>query len=191
MHPDIKLLTVSHALWGVGEGLLLTLQPLHIQELGANPGQVGGVLSVLSLACALTYIRCGVLSDRPPRKPVMIGAWVCGPVGVLICVLAPGVAGAALAYVLRGGYLACWPLMQAKAGRLLGEANQGLALGTALMAMSGAQVLASVSAGLLYGIQPRWPFLAALAAIPVGLCLVARMTEGERALGPATSDAGR
>jgi len=44
MNRDIKLLTVSHVLWGVGEGLFLTLQPLYIQELGANPGQVGGVL---------------------------------------------------------------------------------------------------------------------------------------------------
>ena len=365
-------------LWGVGEGLFLTLQPLYIQELGANPGQVGGVLSVLSLACGLTYIPSGLLGDRLPRKPLMIGAWLCGPIGVLICVLAqtwqalipglavygfsafagpitnaylaraaggkdvervlstvvaayaagsvlspllagsvqmrivyllavgmfalstiavacvspqhpsgrsgwrvdwrllldvsfvkfvtvaawssfamylvfplapnyltnvrglnaaqvgaisslgaagaamitlllgriragklpwawllgqclvwvsavlllwaPGVAGTALAYVLRGGYLACWPLMQAKAGRLLGEANRGLALGTALTAMSGAQVLASLSAGRLYGIQPRWPFVAALAAIPVGLCLVARMAESEQALGAATLD---
>ena len=369
MNRDIRLLTISYALWGVGEGLFLTLQPLYIEALGANPAQIGGVLSTLSLAAGLTLIPSGLLSDRLPRKPLMVSSWVCGLTGVLICILArtwrgfipglviygfsafgspicsaylatasgedslervlstvtaayaagtvlspalagylagmvgmravylvafgmfalsaaavvslspqqssgragrpmewrvllgtrwvrfvsgiawsgfamylvfplsanylthvrllntaqvgmlsslgalgamaltlllgrvgagkrrmawllgqslvwvssalllwaPGVAGAALAYLLRGGYLAIGPLVQANAGRFLGEANRGLALGLMLTVASGAQVLAAVVAGWLFGVQPMWPFLAALAAIPVGVWLTARV----------------
>jgi len=371
MNRDIKLLTISHALWGVGEGLFLTLQPLYIEELGATPAQVGGVLSMLPLACGLTYIPSGILGDRLPRKPLMIAAWLCGLLGILICALtrtwrglipglvvygfsafagpiinaylatatsgenlervlstvvaayaagsavspllagwltglvqmrvvylmafavfalstagvlgissqqpsgragwrvdgrpllnarvlgfigvaawsffamylvfplapnylasvrglsaaqigaisslgalgmtvltlllgrigaserpwgwllgqclvwmsaalllwAPGAGGAVLAYLLRGGYLACWPLIQANAGGLLGEANRGLAVGAILTAVSGAQVVASVIAGRLYGVLPSWPFLAALLLIPVGVVLTAGMTQ--------------
>ena len=36
-------------LWGLGEGLFFYIQPLYIEQLGANPVQIGSVLSAASI----------------------------------------------------------------------------------------------------------------------------------------------
>ncbi len=371
MNRDIKLLTLAIFLWGAGDGLFYFIQPLYIEELGANPAQIGGLLSLMGMVTGLAFIPAGYLADRLPRKPLLLGGWVCGSVAMLICGLAqdwrglipglalyglaaycmpvvnaylataaggqglervftmttaaytagmiltpalggllaeqvsmratylvaagvlvlsmtavlgispqrpkgglgrrsdlrlllnrrflgfaapvllaffalhlvfplvpnyladvrgwstfrigvlgsvsavgttllslllgrlkgkqsrglllgqglvwlsagmvlwaPGLAGVALAFLLRGGAAACSALTQARAGNLLGEANRGLALGATATTIVLSQVLAYATAGSLYGLRPALPFLAALALIPAGIALTARLPEG-------------
>ena len=151
MNRDLKLLTVSHALWGVGEGLFLTLQPLYIQELGANPGQVGGVLSVLALASGLTYIPSGLLGDRLPRKPLMIGAWLCGPVGVLICVLAQTWQALIPGLAVYGFSAFAGPITNAYLVRRAGGRDPERVLSNVVAAYAAGSVLSPTLAGWLAG----------------------------------------
>lgn len=88
MNRDTRLLTVALALWGLGEGLFLYIQPLYLEYLGASPVQIGRLLSAASMITALTFLPAGLLADRLPRKPLMLGAWALGPVAVLLMGLA-------------------------------------------------------------------------------------------------------
>jgi len=85
---DLRLMTLAIFLWGAGEGLFMYIQPLYIKQLGATPAQIGGVLSLWWLAAAVTYIPAGYISDRLPRKPVLLGSWVTGIIALLIFALA-------------------------------------------------------------------------------------------------------
>lgn len=370
MNRDIKLMTLAVFLWGAGDGLFFFIQPLYIEELGANPTQIGGLLSLMGMVTGLAFIVAGYLADRLPRKPLLLGGWICGSVSMLTCSLAqdwqglipglvlyglsaytmpivdaylataaggqnlekvftmttaaytagmiispalggmladsvsmravylaaagvfalsmtavlaiapqrpdsglgprsdlrlllnrrflgfvapvllaffamhlvfplvpnyladvrgwstlqigvlgsvaavgttllslllgrvrgkqnrgfllgqglvwlsagmvlwaPGLIGVALAFLLRGGTMACRALTSARASNFLGEANRGLALGATATTVALSQVLAYATAGWLYGLRPALPFLAALAFIPAGMVLTSRLSE--------------
>lgn len=84
-----KLVFVSLALWGVGEGMWWYLLPVYIEGLGANPVQIGFVLSVAMIAMTVMFIPSGWLSDRLPRRPVVIGGWFLGTAAILLLAIAP------------------------------------------------------------------------------------------------------
>ena len=88
MNRDTRLVALALLLWGFGEGLFLYIQPLYIQDLGANPVQIGGLLSIMSVVSAVSFLPAGALADRLPRKWVMWGGWLVGLVGVLMIGLA-------------------------------------------------------------------------------------------------------
>jgi MFS family permease len=75
-------------LWASGEGLFLFIQPIYIQQLGATPAQIGGVLALAGLGLTIGYLPGGVLADRAPRKLILIGGWMVGIVAALIMALA-------------------------------------------------------------------------------------------------------
>jgi len=88
MNRDTRLVALALLLWGLGEGLFLHIQPLYIEQLGANPVQIGGLLSARSVVSAGSFLPAGALADRLPRKWVMWGGWVLGLAGVLLAGLA-------------------------------------------------------------------------------------------------------
>ena len=64
--------------WGVGEGMFLFFSPLYMQELGAQPVLIGGILGLTGLAMTLAYLPAGYLSDRIGRRPMLYAAWLMG-----------------------------------------------------------------------------------------------------------------
>lgn len=84
MNRDTRLMALALLLWGLGEGLFLYIQPLYFEQLGANPVQIGGLLSAMSIVSAVSFIPAGLLADRLPRKWVMWGGWVLGLAAVLL-----------------------------------------------------------------------------------------------------------
>jgi MFS family permease len=81
---DNRLMALALFLWASGEGLFTYIQPIYVQQLGASPVQIGGVLSLAGLALTLAYLPGGILADRVPRKQVMLGGWGLGIAGVLL-----------------------------------------------------------------------------------------------------------
>ncbi len=49
MNRDLIIVAISLATWGIGEGLFFFFQPLYLEELGANPVQIGDILSIVSI----------------------------------------------------------------------------------------------------------------------------------------------
>ncbi|MBC7239337.1 MAG: MFS transporter, partial [Chloroflexi bacterium] len=71
-------MTLSLFLWGWGYGLYAYVFPLHIRSLGASPGQVGIVFSIMMVVLALSYIPGGVIADKCERKRTMLLSWSIG-----------------------------------------------------------------------------------------------------------------
>jgi MFS family permease len=88
MNRDLIIVAISLATWGIGEGLFFFFQPLYLEELGANPVQIGDILSIVSIAMAVAHLPAGFLADRLGRRPMMIAAWLVGTFSTCIMALA-------------------------------------------------------------------------------------------------------
>jgi len=78
MSRSLLWLGVSLFMWGVGETMFLLFQPIYLQQLGADPIQIGVVLGAFGAVMTLTHIPAGHLSDRIGRRPFLIAAWLTG-----------------------------------------------------------------------------------------------------------------
>lgn len=78
MKRDFNLITVSLIIWGMGEGAFMYFQPLYLEELGASPLVIGGILGGVGLAMTLFHIPAGFLSDRIGRRQLIWTAWGMG-----------------------------------------------------------------------------------------------------------------
>ncbi len=88
MNRDVRLIAVALLIWGFGEGLFIYIEPLYIEQLGADPVQIGGLLSIAAVVRVAVLLPAGMMADRLPRKWVMVGGWFVGLVGVLLVGLA-------------------------------------------------------------------------------------------------------
>jgi len=78
MNLDLALVSFSLMVWGLGEGLFLIFQPLYLQQFGADPRLIGGILGSLGLAMAAAQVPAGYLADRLGARPLMWAAWIMG-----------------------------------------------------------------------------------------------------------------
>lgn len=85
---DNRLLALALVLWGVGEGLFVYFPTLYLQELGANPNEIGNALALAELTAGLSHIPAGYLADRFGRKQVLVAGWGIGVVAVVLMYLA-------------------------------------------------------------------------------------------------------
>ena len=81
---DLYRVAASLFLWGMGESLFLIFQPLYLEEMGADPFGVGGLLSINLLVMALAQIPVGHLSDRIGSKPLLKLSWATGILATLV-----------------------------------------------------------------------------------------------------------
>ncbi len=84
MTQDILLISLSLLSWGFGESAFLSFLPLYLQQLGAKPVEIGGILGTFSLAAALVHLPAGYLSDKIGRKPIIVAGWTIGLIGVVL-----------------------------------------------------------------------------------------------------------
>jgi predicted MFS family arabinose efflux permease len=84
-----RLISLSYFLWGVGEGLWYYIQPLYPERLGANPQQIGLVLSMMGIGRLIALLPVTLAMERYNPRLTMIPGYLCGPLSMLIMVLAP------------------------------------------------------------------------------------------------------
>lgn len=53
-------------------------QPLYLQQFGADPRMIGGILGALGVAMAVAQFPAGFLADRIGGRPLMWSAWILG-----------------------------------------------------------------------------------------------------------------
>lgn len=75
-------------MWGIGESMFLLFQPIYLQQLGADPIQIGAILGAFGAVMTLAHIPAGHLSDRIGRRPMLLIAWVAGIAATLVMALA-------------------------------------------------------------------------------------------------------
>jgi MFS family permease len=90
VNREFRLISSSLLLWGIGEGLFAFFQPLYLQQLGASPVQIGGILGLASLGLTVSHIPAGALADKIGRRTLMRASSVLGVVATWIMFLAPG-----------------------------------------------------------------------------------------------------
>lgn len=78
MTSDLLLIGFSLLTWGLGEGAFYFFQPIYLQQLGADPVQIGFILGVAGIAMTVAHIPAGYLADRIGRKPLLVLAWCMG-----------------------------------------------------------------------------------------------------------------
>jgi DHA1 family multidrug resistance protein-like MFS transporter len=78
MSADLILVAFSLFTWGIGEGIFFYFQPIYLQELGADPLQIGAVLGGVGAMMMIAHIPAGYLADRVGRRQMMWLAWVLG-----------------------------------------------------------------------------------------------------------------
>lgn len=88
MSRDLILVAVSLITWGVGEGMFFFFQSLYLQELGADPLKIGGILGGVGLAMTVSYLPAGLLSDRIGRRPLIHSAWIIATCATALMALA-------------------------------------------------------------------------------------------------------
>jgi MFS family permease len=78
MNPTMLWLGGALFTWGIGESMFLLFQPIYMQQLGANPIQIGVILGFFGAVMTFAHIPAGHLSDRVGRRPLMIASWLIG-----------------------------------------------------------------------------------------------------------------
>jgi MFS family permease len=89
MRRDYKLVLFSMLCWGMGEALFFYFQPLYLEELGADPVQIGGLIGLSWVALMVSHIPAGALADHFGRKRLLIAGWLFGLFAAAIMFLAP------------------------------------------------------------------------------------------------------
>lgn len=87
MTPALSLLSLSLALWGVGEGLFLIFQPFYLTQLGADPIRIGVILGFAGITMTLSHTPAGYLSDKIGTRPLLIASWLSGLLATAIMAL--------------------------------------------------------------------------------------------------------
>jgi len=86
---DNRLIALSMFLWGASEGLWFYIYPLYIKSLGADPEEIGFVISVAMMGMAATFIPAGLLADRYSRKKIMLAGYLLGLFSIILVAIAP------------------------------------------------------------------------------------------------------
>jgi MFS family permease len=84
MNPSLLWLGAALFTWGIGEGMFFIFQPIYLQQLGADPIQIGRILGALGGVMTIVQIPAGHLSDRIGRRPMLIAAWLIGIAATLL-----------------------------------------------------------------------------------------------------------
>jgi MFS family permease len=88
MNPSLLWLSAALFTWGIGESMFLLFQPIYLQQLGADPIQIGAILGGFGAVMTIAHVPAGYLSDRIGRRPMLIAAWVIGIIATLVMALA-------------------------------------------------------------------------------------------------------
>ena len=89
MNRNLFLVSLSMFTWGLGEGFFIYFQPLYLQQWGADPIEIGGVLGGVGVVLALSQIPTGLLTDRFGPRTLMWLSWILGTIAAWCMVLAP------------------------------------------------------------------------------------------------------
>ncbi len=147
MTRDFLLILVSMFVWGMGEGMFTYFQPLYLQQWGASPVMIGGILGTVGLAITAVQAPAGYLGDRIGTRPLLWASWVLATGFVWMMALANSLPVFATALVFYGLTAA----MVAPINSYITGIRGRVSIGRALALTYGAWQLGSVFGPLVGG----------------------------------------
>lgn len=133
--------------WGMGEGMFLLFQPIYLQQLGADPIQIGYILGAYGAMMTLAHIPAGYLSDRIGRRPMLIASWSIGVVAALIMALANNITVFVAGILLYGFTAFVVSPMDSYVTAARGTRSVARVITFTSMAYNGGAVLGPISGG--------------------------------------------
>lgn len=147
MTRDLVFLAISLFLWGFGESMWYEFRPVYLQQLGADPLQIGAALGVIGAAMLFAHIPAGYLSDRFGRRPMIRVAWTVGVLATFVMAGSTSLPLFILGSVLYGfTYFVNGPL-----NSYITAAARGITVGRAMTLISASYSLGSIFGPLLGG----------------------------------------
>jgi len=177
MSRDNKLVTLALFLWGGGEGLFIYIQSLYMQQLGASPEEIGGVLALASVLAACAFIPGGWLADRFDTKKVMIGGWALGGVASLGMGLAPDWRAFVPALLLYNISAYCIPAINSYIVEASGDAPLEHTITLTFAGYAAGSIVAPFVGGrLAEAVGTRWLYLVAAGIFLISLLTVLKVS---------------
>lgn len=102
MNRNLLIVIISLFTWGMGEGLFIYFQPIYLQELGADPVLIGGLLGAMGIAMALAQIPSGILADRIGSRSMMWASWILGTMAAFLMAMARSLPIFSIGLILYG-----------------------------------------------------------------------------------------
>jgi MFS family permease len=133
---DNRLLALSLLVWGTGEGLFLHIQPLYLEQLGADSKGIGQILAASQLVLGLSFVPAGWLADRVGYRRLLIAGWLLGLAAALGMAFAPDLRTFVMALLVYGlsGFVV--PVMSSYITAARGRATVEHALATVYAAFA-------------------------------------------------------
>jgi len=102
MNRNLLFVILSLFTWGMGEGLFIYFQPIYLQELGADPVLIGGLLGAMGIAMALAQIPSGILADKIGSRSMMWASWTLGTLAAFLMAMARSLPVFSIGLILYG-----------------------------------------------------------------------------------------
>ncbi|MBN1317448.1 MAG: MFS transporter [Anaerolineales bacterium] len=121
INRDLKITGISLLAWALGEGLFANIVPIYLEELGADPVQIGSFTALFFLAQALVLLPGGLAADRWGAKRIMMIGWGFGVLVSIIMAVASDLYLFTLGWIGYG--LTMWPIPALTSYIAMGRGN--------------------------------------------------------------------
>lgn len=122
---DLNLIAVSLFVWGLGESLFMIFQPLYMQQLGADPVEIGALISASLMVMSVLQVPAGLVADRYGRRNLLYASWILGFVATLIMGLAQNLLVFSVGFLLYGSTGSLISVMNAYISNARGDWSVG------------------------------------------------------------------
>ena len=169
---DNILIFLAMLLWGSGEGLWYYVQPLYIKSLGADPLEIGVVMSLGPVLMVLGFVPVGIIADRYGRKRTMLGGCTVGVLAVVLLALAQDWRQSIPGFALYFGSACCLPAFQS----YVASASEGKNLNLSFSLMYAAFALGLVIFPTVGGWLAEAAGFSSVLALAAVFCSVSTLT---------------
>ncbi|HWP41764.1 MAG TPA: MFS transporter [Blastocatellia bacterium] len=179
-HTALKRLLISDIFIRTCEGMADIFVILYVTNiLGLSVASYGILVAIQMTTSILTYIPAGRVADRTGRKPFVIATFGCFALFPIAVVIASGIGSLVAAFVIGGLREIGEPSRKAMIVDFAEPHLRARTVGLYYLVRSLTITPAAAIGGLLWGIMPQVPFIAAGAVGVIGVIVFA-MTVEER-----------
>jgi MFS family permease len=181
-HPTLKRLLVSDIVIRMCEGMADIFVVLYVTNVsGVSIPKYGVLVAIQLMTAILIYVPSAKIAARVGRKPFVIATFFCFALYPITVILAHNFGALILAFIVGGLREIGEPSRKAMIVDFAGEQLRGRTIGLYYLVRSSSITPASVIGGMLWGVRPEIPFLAAGLIGVAGTLLFAVSVEEQHA----------